>query len=96
MEHVDVLVVGAGISGINAAYHLRTQRPGTTFAVLEALESYGGTWWTHTFPGVRSDTEVFTLGYEWKPWTGAPYASGAEIRAYLGEPEAEDAHADHA
>ncbi len=85
IEHVDVLVVGAGIAGINAAYHLLHDRPDDSFLVIDALDSHGGTWWTHTFPGVRSDTEVFTLGYEWKPWTGAPYASGAEIHAYLGE-----------
>ena len=84
-EHIDVLIIGAGISGINAAYHLSTQLPDRSFVVLDALESFGGTWLTHTFPGVRSDTELFTLGYEFKPWTGAPYASGAEIHAYLGE-----------
>jgi cation diffusion facilitator CzcD-associated flavoprotein CzcO len=85
VEHLDVLVVGAGIAGIDAAYHLVHQRPGCSFAVLDALEDLGGTWLTHTFPGVRSDTEVFTLGYSHKPWTGAPYADGADIRAYLAE-----------
>ena len=53
-EHVDVLIVGAGISGVGAAYHLTTQRPGTTFVVLDALDGYGGTWRTHTYPGIRS------------------------------------------
>ena len=84
-EHVDVLIVGAGIAGINAAYHLTNERPGRTFVVLDALEDFGGTWLTHRFPGVRSDTELFTLGYGFKPWTGAPYAKGSEIHAYLGE-----------
>ena len=84
-EHVDVLIVGAGIAGINAAYHLANERPSRTFVVLDALEDFGGTWLTHRFPGVRSDTELFTLGYGFKPWTGAPYAKGSEIHAYLGE-----------
>ncbi len=84
-RHVDVLVIGAGIAGINAAYHLKHSRPDTTFAVIEAHESYGGTWLIHTYPGVRSDTELYTLGYSFKPWTGPPYASGEAIRTYLGE-----------
>jgi cation diffusion facilitator CzcD-associated flavoprotein CzcO len=84
-EHVDVLVVGAGISGIDAAYHLSTRRPGTTFAVLEALGSYGGTWLVHRYPGVRSDSDLYTFGYAWKPWVGPPIATADEIQAYLGE-----------
>ncbi|MCO5312803.1 MAG: NAD(P)/FAD-dependent oxidoreductase [Microthrixaceae bacterium] len=82
---VDVLIVGAGISGIGAAYHLGDQRPGTTFVILDALDSYGGTWLTHRYPGVRSDSDLYTLGYRFKPWTGRPIASGGEIMAYLGE-----------
>lgn len=82
---VDVLVVGAGVSGIGAAHHLTTQRPGQSYLVLEALESYGGTWLVHRYPGVRSDSDLFTFGYRFKPWTGAPIATAAQIRAYLGE-----------
>ncbi|MEZ5205786.1 MAG: NAD(P)-binding protein [Acidimicrobiales bacterium] len=55
-EHLDVVIVGAGISGIGSAHHLTTQRPGTSFVVLDALESFGGTWLTHTYPGIRSDS----------------------------------------
>lgn len=84
-EHYDVLILGAGISGIGAAYHLLDQRPGTTFAVLEALPSYGGTWWTHRYPGVRSDSDLFTLGYRFKAWRGDPIATGEQILSYLGE-----------
>ncbi len=84
VEHVDVLVVGAGISGIGAAYHLQKEG-GRSFLVLDALESYGGTWWTHKYPGVRSDSDLFTFGYGFKPWRGAPIASGEEILRYLGE-----------
>ncbi|MBQ91026.1 MAG: FAD-containing monooxygenase EthA [Acidimicrobiaceae bacterium] len=84
-EHFDVLVVGAGISGIGGAYHLRDQRPGTSFVVLEAMESFGGTWRTHTFPGIRSDSDLYTFGYRFKPWTGPPIATAEEILAYMGE-----------
>jgi cation diffusion facilitator CzcD-associated flavoprotein CzcO len=84
-EHVDVLIVGAGISGIGAAYHLTQQRPGTTFTILEALESYGGTWLTHKYPGVRSDSDLYTFGYRFKPWTSAPIATADEILKYMGE-----------
>ncbi len=85
VEHLDVLIVGAGISGIGAAYHLTTERPGATFAVLDALDHFGGTWWTHRYPGVRSDSDLFTFGYRFKPWKGAPLASADEILKYLGE-----------
>jgi cation diffusion facilitator CzcD-associated flavoprotein CzcO len=85
VTHVDCLVVGAGISGIGAAYHLQTQRPGTTFVVLDALESYGGTWLTHKYPGIRSDSDLYTFGYRFKPWMSAPIATAQEILAYLGE-----------
>jgi cation diffusion facilitator CzcD-associated flavoprotein CzcO len=84
-EHVDVLVVGAGISGIGAAYHLTKQRPGASFLVLEAQDSFGGTWHTHRYPGVRSDSDLHTFGYRFKPWTSAPIATAEEIRKYLGE-----------
>jgi cation diffusion facilitator CzcD-associated flavoprotein CzcO len=84
-EHFDVLIVGAGISGIGAAYHLTAECPGTRFLVLEAMDGYGGTWRTHRFPGIRSDSDLYTFGYAFKPWTGAPIATAAEIMKYLGE-----------
>jgi monooxygenase len=84
-DHYDVLIVGAGISGIGAGYHLQDQRPGTTFAIFDALESFGGTWWTHRYPGVRSDSDLFTFGYRFKPWPGNPIATADEILKYLGE-----------
>src|SRR6195256_2856479 len=84
-EIFDVIIIGAGISGVGAAYHLTTQCPGTRFVVLEAQESFGGTWWTHRFPGIRSDSDLYTFGYRLKPGTGAPTATAAEIRSYRGE-----------
>jgi len=84
-KHVDVLIVGAGISGIGAAYHLKTQCPEKSFLVLEALESFGGTWLMHTYPGVRSDSDLYTFGYRFKPWLGPPIATADEIQSYLGE-----------
>ena len=84
-EHFDVLIVGAGISGIGGAYHLTQQCPGTSFVVLEAQESFGGTWLTHRYPGIRSDSDLYTFGYRFKPWTGAPIATAAEILTYMGE-----------
>jgi cation diffusion facilitator CzcD-associated flavoprotein CzcO len=83
--HVDVLIVGAGISGIGAACHLQQQCPGKQFLILEAQESFGGTWLTHRYPGIRSDSDLFTFGYRFKPWLGAPIASREEILSYLGE-----------
>ncbi len=85
VEHLDVLVVGAGISGIDAAYHLSTLRPGTSFAVLEALGGYGGTWLVHRYPGIRSDSDLYTFGYGWHPWVGPPIATAEQIQSYLGE-----------
>jgi cation diffusion facilitator CzcD-associated flavoprotein CzcO len=85
IEHVDVLIVGAGISGIGGAVHLQQQRPGSTFVLLDALDSFGGTWWTHKYPGIRSDSDLFTFGYGFKPWTGPPIATADEILKYLGE-----------
>ncbi|MCZ2860581.1 flavin-containing monooxygenase [Blastococcus sp. VKM Ac-2987] len=89
-EHVDVLIVGAGISGIGAAHHLQERFPGKSFAVLDALEDRGGTWWTHRYPGVRSDSDLFTFGYRFKPWRGASIATSQEILSYLDEVIDED------
>eukprot|EP01037_Dinobryon_pediforme_P004410 gene4410-4456_t len=83
--HFDVLIVGAGISGIGSAYHLQDQCPDKTYAVLEAKETFGGTWVTHKYPGVRSDSDLYTFGYRFKPWVGAPIASAAEILKYMGD-----------
>jgi len=84
-EHFDVLIVGAGISGIGSAYHLTTQRPGMSFVILETQETFGGTWWTHKYPGIRSDSDLHTFGYSFKPWVGPPIATAAEILSYMGE-----------
>jgi len=85
VEHFDVLIVGAGISGVGAAYHLQDQLPEKSFVVLEKFERYGGTWRTHTYPGIRSDSDLYTFGYRFKPWTSAPIASAEEILKYMGE-----------
>lgn len=94
-EHFDVLIVGAGISGIGGAYHLTQQSPGTSFVVLEAFESFGGTWWSHRYPGIRSDSDLHTFGYRFKPWTGPPIATGEEILSYVGEVIEENDLEDH-
>ena len=84
-EHFDVLIVGAGISGIGAAWHMQHQAPDKSFLVLEVQEDFGGTWRTHTYPGIRSDSDLYTFGYRFKPWTGAPIATAQEILTYMGE-----------
>jgi monooxygenase len=84
-EHVDVLIVGAGISGIGAAYHLKDRFPDRTFVLLDALDGHGGTWWTHRYPGARSDSDLFTFGYGFKPWRGPSIATADEILSYLDE-----------
>jgi len=71
IEHVDVLVVGAGLSGIGAGGHLKQHCPERRFAILEGREAMGGTWDLFRYPGIRSDSDMHTLGYAFKPWTDA-------------------------
>lgn len=85
IEHFDILIAGAGISGIGAAWHLKNHAPGKSFLVLESKPSFGGTWITHKYPGIRSDSDLYTFGYRFKPWTGAPIATAGEILKYMGE-----------
>jgi cation diffusion facilitator CzcD-associated flavoprotein CzcO len=83
-EHVDVLIVGAGLSGVGAAVHLQRRRPGTTYAILEAREAIGGTWDLFRYPGIRSDSDMYTLGYAFRPWTAEKsIADGADILEYI-------------
>jgi monooxygenase len=83
-EHVDVLIVGAGLSGIGAAAHLQDELPGATWTILEARDAIGGTWDLFRYPGVRSDSDMFTLGYRFRPWTDVrAIADGAAIRDYV-------------
>lgn len=93
--HVDVLIAGAGISGIGSAYHLQQQCPGKSYAILEMKDTFGGTWETHKYPGVRSDSDLYTFGYRFKPWVGAPIASADEILKYMGEVIEENGIGDH-
>jgi cation diffusion facilitator CzcD-associated flavoprotein CzcO len=79
------MVVGAGISGIGSAVHLQEQCPGKSFVILEKFESFGGTWHMHRYPGIRSDSDLYTFGYRFKPWVGPPIATAAEIKKYMGE-----------
>jgi cation diffusion facilitator CzcD-associated flavoprotein CzcO len=83
-EHVDVLIVGAGLSGIGAAHHIQTAFPGKTYTILEARDVIGGTWDLFRYPGVRSDSDMFTLGYRFRPWLKAKaIADGASILDYV-------------
>ncbi len=89
-EHVDVIVVGAGISGIGAGYHLQQDCPDRSYVILEGRENLGGTWDLFRYPGVRSDSDMHTLGYSFKPWTAEKsIADGPSILAYLEETAAE-------
>ncbi|GEP40429.1 flavin-binding monooxygenase [Nocardioides psychrotolerans] len=84
--HLDVVIVGAGLSGVGAAYRLQTERPGTPYAILEMRERLGGTWDLFRYPGVRSDSDMYTLGYSFKPWSGEKsLADGASILDYIRE-----------
>ena len=86
VEHLDVLIVGAGLSGIGAACHLRAQSPGKSFAILEARQASGGTWDLFRYPGIRSDSDMFTLGYSFRPWKEAEaIADGDQILRYIRE-----------
>jgi cation diffusion facilitator CzcD-associated flavoprotein CzcO len=85
-EHVDVLIVGAGLSGVGAACHLQTECLGKTYAILEARERSGGTWDLFRYPGIRSDSDMFTLGYRFRPWTEREaIADGPAILKYIRE-----------
>ena len=94
-NHVDVLIIGAGISGVGAAYHLQQQCADRSYLVLESQPAFGGTWYTHSYPGLRSDSDLFTFGYRFKPWTGAPIATAAQILRYVGEVIEENGLAEH-
>ncbi len=86
LEHLDAIIVGAGLSGIGAAVHLQRDFPGRRFTILEGRAAIGGTWDLFRYPGVRSDSDMFTLGYAFKPWTDAKsLADGPAIRNYIVE-----------
>src|SRR6478672_13050335 len=85
-KQVDVLIVGAGISGVDAACRLKQRCPGKSFAIVEARDRIGGTWDLFCYPGVRSDSDMFTLGYSFQPWIGAKsIADGGSILEYIVE-----------
>ncbi len=85
-KQVDVLIIGAGISGIGVAAHLSKNSPQRQFEILERRESFGGTWDLFRYPGIRSDSDMSTFGFNFKPWRKANVlADGASIKGYLGE-----------
>lgn len=86
IRHLDVLIVGAGLSGVGAAYHLQKSCPNKTYAIIEARDDLGGTWDLFRYPGIRSDSDMHTLGYPFRPWTRPnPLADGASILEYIRE-----------
>lgn len=90
MEHVDVVVVGAGLTGISAGYHLQTMCPDRSYVILEGRDSLGGTWDLFRYPGIRSDSDMHTLGYSFKPWTAAKsIADGPSILRYVQDTSVE-------
>src|SRR5215218_1304824 len=89
-EHVDVLIVGAGLSGIGAAHHLQANCPGKSYAILESRDAIGGTWDLFRYPGIRSDSDMYTLGYSFRPWRrDESIAEGHEILRYIRDTAAE-------
>lgn len=91
MEHFDVLIVGAGLSGIGAGYHLQTNSPDRTYAILEGREAIGGTWDLFRYPGIRSDSDMYTLGYSFRPWREAKaIADGPSILNYVRQTAADN------
>ena len=89
-EHVNVLIVGGGLSGIGAGVHIQTGTPDKTFAILEARDAIGGTWDLFRYPGIRSDSDMYTLGFKFKPWTHAKaIADGHDILQYIQDTAAE-------
>src|ERR1051325_4772220 len=85
-EHFDILIVGAGVSGICAGYYVQTRCPAKRYAILEGRAAIGGTWDLFRYPGVRSDSDMHTLGYNFKPWKNPKaIADGPSIRAYVQE-----------
>lgn len=85
-QHYDVLIIGAGVSGIGMACHLKRECPGKRFAILERRQSLGGTWDLFRYPGIRSDSDMFTFGYNFRPWTGGKVlADGASIKQYVAD-----------
>ena len=91
IEHFDVVIVGAGLSGVGAGYHLQDKSPGRTYVILEGREAMGGTWDLFRYPGIRSDSDMYTLGYSFRPWTEAKaIADGPSILKYV-----KDTAADH-
>lgn len=96
MTHFDLVIVGAGISGIGAAVHLQDKCPGKTFTILEGRDAIGGTWDLFRYPGIRSDSDMHTLGYNFKPWREAKsIADGPSIRNYLKETTTEHKLTEH-
>src|SRR6478609_5631396 len=86
IEHLDVLVIGAGLSGIGAGHYIQTECPWASYAILEARDSIGGTWDLFKYPGLRSDSDMYTLGYSFRPWNGKKtIADGASILSYIRE-----------
>lgn len=86
-EHVDIVIIGAGVSGINTAHYIKTSAPrGTSYVILDRRGHWGGTWDLFKYPGIRSDSDMFTFGFSWNPWNlDKPLGSGPEISAYLSE-----------
>jgi monooxygenase len=89
-EHVDVLIIGAGLSGVGAAHYLQTECPWASYAIFEARDAIGGTWDLFRYPGIRSDSDMFTLGYSFRPWDGEKaIADGASILSYIRDTASE-------
>ena len=84
VEHLDVLIVGAGLSGIGAGHYMQAECPWASYAIFEARDAIGGTWDLFRYPGIRSDSDMFTLGYSFRPWDGEKsIADGESILQYI-------------
>src|SRR4030081_2976019 len=95
-EHFDVLIVGAGLSGIGAGYHLQEKSPGKSYVILEGRDCIGGTWDLFRYPGIRSDSDMYTLGYSFRPWDGEKsIADGDSILQYIKDTAAEEGIDEH-